>query len=161
MTTLPSILIASSQTEAWVASSQVSHAAAFGRGLPAAAAAEEPVGRGCLQGAGRDCLLVAAAASAGRSASSRRPRGGRGARPRVSACAERMDEQATTACSSARREGQGRGGRGAAVVAAGRRDLQREHLHRHAPPRIPGGKPATSYHLIYASAAIDVDWGKN
>ena len=48
MTTLPSILIASSQTEAQVASSQVSYAAASGRGLPAAAAAEEPAGRGCL-----------------------------------------------------------------------------------------------------------------
>jgi len=86
----------------------------------------------------------------------------RSRRSRSWRCAERMDGQAATAtCSSARREDQGRGGRGAAVVAAGRRDLQREHLHRHAPPRTPWGKPATTYHLISSSAAMDVDWGKN
>ena len=74
MTTLPSILIASSQTEERVVSSQVSYAAASGRGLSAAAAAEEPAGRGCLQGAGRGCLLAVAAASTGRGL----PLGGRG-----------------------------------------------------------------------------------
>ena len=37
-----------------------------------------------------------------------------------------MDGEVAAACISARREGQGRRGLGAAVVAAGRRDLQRD-----------------------------------
>ena len=59
-------------------------------------------------------------------------------------CAERMDGSRCWA----RREGQGWRGRGAAVVVAGRRDLQREHLHRHAPPRTSRGKPPTIYNNI-------------
>lgn len=67
-----------------------------------------------------------------------------------------MDGDATATCSSADREGQGRRGRGAAVVAAGRRDIQREHLHGHAPPRTPRGKPPTNQPMTFsASAAMD------
>jgi hypothetical protein len=56
-------------------------------------------------------------------------------------------------------EDQGRRGRGAAVVVAGRRDLPREHLHQRAAPRTSRGKLSClpTYHL--QSAAMEVDWG--